>query len=118
MPWKHGRRSLRKCRGNKIRFPLDRNIVLKIAKKSFTVVIIDKGLCNVSAVRFYQEIMNGHDAWFNRPCVIVDLSHVFKRRRTPKERRKMLEKQATSIEVSPLAFLKHAANLRGHVLED
>src|SRR6218665_2909170 len=30
----------------------------------------------------------------------------------------MLEKQATSIEVSPLVFLKHAANLRGHVLED
>src|SRR6218665_1791638 len=30
----------------------------------------------------------------------------------------MLEKQATSIEVSPLIFLKHAANLRGHVLED
>jgi len=30
----------------------------------------------------------------------------------------MLEKQATSIEVSPLVLLKHAANLRGHVLED
>src|SRR6218665_795452 len=30
----------------------------------------------------------------------------------------MLEKQATSIEVSPLLLLKHAANLRGHVLED
>src|SRR6218665_2428029 len=32
----------------------------------------------------------------------------------------MLEKQATSIEApqAPLVFLKHAANLRGHVLED
>ena len=30
-------------------------------KNSFTVVIVDKGLCNVSAVRFYQKIMNGHD---------------------------------------------------------
>src|SRR6218665_2469434 len=30
----------------------------------------------------------------------------------------MLEKQATSIEVSLQVFLKHAANLRGHVLED
>ena len=57
----HGRRSLRKSRGDKNRFPLDREIVLKIAKNSFTVVIVDKGLCNVSAVRFYQEIMNGHD---------------------------------------------------------
>ena len=41
--------------------PLDREIVLKIAKNSFTVVIVDKGLCYVSEVRFYQEIMNGHD---------------------------------------------------------
>src|SRR6218665_1377635 len=57
----HGRRSLRKSRGDKNRFPLDREIVLKIAKNSFTVVIVDKGLCNVSAVRFYHEIMNGHD---------------------------------------------------------
>jgi len=56
----HGRRSLRKSRGDKNRFPLDREIELKIAKNSFTVVIVDKGLCNVSAVRFYQEIMNGH----------------------------------------------------------
>src|SRR6218665_2105797 len=55
---------------------------------------------------------------FNRRCVIVDLSHVFKRRRALKENRNMLEKQATSIEVSPLVLLKHAANLRGHVLED
>src|SRR6218665_3942388 len=51
----HGRRSLRKSRGDKNRFPLDREIVLKIAKNSFTVVIVDKGLCNVSAVRFDQE---------------------------------------------------------------
>src|SRR6218665_3901711 len=57
----HGRRSLRKSRGDKNRFPLDRKIVLKIAKNSFTVVIVDKGLCNVSAVRFYQEIINGND---------------------------------------------------------
>src|SRR6218665_3708611 len=57
----HGRRLLRKSRGDKNRFPLDREIVLKIAKNSFTVVIVDKGLCNVSAVRFYQEIINGHD---------------------------------------------------------
>src|SRR6218665_976428 len=57
----HGRRSLRKSRGDKNRFPLDREIVLKIAKNSFTVAIVDKGLCNVSSVRFYQEIMNGHD---------------------------------------------------------
>src|SRR6218665_981027 len=55
---------------------------------------------------------------FNRRCVNVDLSHVFKRRRALKENRNMLEKQATSIEVSPLVLLKHAANLRGHVLED
>src|SRR6218665_562266 len=52
---------------------------------------------------------------FNRRCVIVDLSHVFKRRRALKENRNMLEKQATSIEVSPLVLLKHAANLRGHM---
>jgi len=50
-----------KVGGDKNRFPLDREIVLKIDKNSFTVVIVDKGLCNVSAVRFYQEIMNGHD---------------------------------------------------------
>ena len=47
--------------GGQNRFPLDREIVLKIAKNSFTVVIVDKGLCNVSVVRFYQEIMNGDD---------------------------------------------------------
>src|SRR6218665_1674200 len=38
--------------------------------------------------------------------------------RSAQQSRNMLEKQATSIEVSPLVFLKHAANLRGHVLED
>src|SRR6218665_135085 len=57
----YGRRLLRKSRGDKNRFSLYREIVLKIAKNSFTVVIVDKGLCNVSAVRFCQEIMNGHD---------------------------------------------------------
>ena len=31
-----------------------RKIVLKIAKNSFTGVIIDKGMCNVSAVKFHR----------------------------------------------------------------
>src|SRR6218665_3189337 len=39
-------------------------------------------------------------------------------RRSAQQNRNMLEKQATSIEVSSLVLLKHAANLRGHVLED
>src|SRR6218665_909862 len=56
---------------------------------------------------------------FNRRCVIVDLSHVFKRRRALKERSAEQEYVGeTSIEVSPLVLLKHAANLRGHLLED
>jgi len=39
-------------------------------------------------------------------------------RRSAQQSRKMLEKQATSIEVSPLNLLKDAANVWDHVLED
>ena len=39
-------------------------------------------------------------------------------RRSAQQSRKKLEKQATSIEVSPPYLLKDAANVWGHVLED
>jgi len=47
------------CRGDKNRIPLEIEILLKNAKNSFTVVIFDKGFCNVSAVRFHQEKIFG-----------------------------------------------------------
>src|SRR6218665_3424943 len=60
--------------------------------------------------------------WFNRRCVIVDLSHFFKRQRALKERSAEQEYAGETSHkhrsLSTIVLLKHAANLRGHVLED
>src|SRR6218665_1611838 len=53
---------------------------------------------------------------------MVDLSHVFKRQRALKERSAEQEYAGETSHkhrsLSTIVFLKHAANLRGHVLED